>query len=36
MPIKCEYCHKEFIDCSLGLAQKTSHEICHEPEVVNQ
>lgn len=36
MTIKCEYCNREFVESSSGLAEKTFHELLHEPEVVNQ
>ena len=33
--IRCEYCTKNFIETWNGLAEKTLHEILHEPELVN-
>ena len=34
--IQCEYCDQNFVESSNGLAEKTFHELLHEPEVVNQ
>jgi hypothetical protein len=34
--IKCEYCPKSFVENMNGLAEKTFHEMLHEPEMVNQ
>ncbi len=33
--IQCEYCTKGFIETHCGLAEKTIHELLHEPELVN-
>ena len=34
--IQCEYCTRGFIETTNGLAEKTFHELLHEPEVVNK
>jgi hypothetical protein len=34
--IQCEYCPKGFIETHNGLAEKTFHELLHEPEMVNR
>jgi len=34
--IQCEYCPRGFIETSNGLAEKTFHELLHEPNVVNK
>jgi|TARA_B110000305_G_C19048529_1_gene451571 aerobic-type carbon monoxide dehydrogenase small subunit (CoxS/CutS family) len=34
--IQCEYCPRGFIETTTGLAEKTFHELLHEPEVVNK
>ncbi len=34
--IRCEYCAKNFAESMNGLAEKTFHEVLHEPEIVNQ
>ena len=33
--IECEYCTKNFVESMNGLAEKTFHEMLHEPEIVN-
>lgn len=34
--IRCEYCTKGFVETHTGLAEKTFHELLHDPEVVNK
>jgi len=34
--IECEYCTKNFVENMNGLAEKTFHEMLHEPKIVNQ
>ena len=34
--IPCEYCTEQFIENMNGLAEKTFHELLHEPEMVNK
>jgi hypothetical protein len=34
--IQCEYCPRGFIETANRLAEKTFHELLHEPEVVNK
>jgi len=34
--IQCEYCTRGFIETHNGLAEKTFHELLHEPTVVNK
>ena len=34
--IQCEYCTKDFFESHEGLAEKTIHELLHEPEIVNR
>jgi len=34
--IQCEYCTRGFIETMNGLAEKTFHELLHEPRVVNK
>lgn len=34
--MQCEYCDRQFIDTQRGLAEKTFHELLHEPEIVNK
>ena len=34
--IQCDYCPKNFVESANGLAEKTFHELLHEPNVVNQ
>ena len=34
--IQCEYCPKSFVESPNVLAEKTIHELLHEPEDVNQ
>ena len=34
--MKCDYCNRRFVDTQIGLAEKTFHEMLHEPEIVNK
>lgn len=34
--IQCQYCTRQFVDTVTGLAEKTFHELLHEPQVVNK
>ena len=34
--MRCDYCTKRFTESMNGLAEKTFHEMLHEPEIVNQ
>ena len=33
--MKCEYCERKFHDNPEGLAEKTFHELTHDPNQVN-
>ncbi len=34
--LTCEFCPKKFEGNANGLAEKTFHELLHEPELVNK
>jgi len=34
--IQCEYCNKGFIESQNGLAEKTFHQLLHDPETINK
>jgi len=33
--IECTYCKRGFVESMNGLAEKTFHELLHEPKTVN-
>ena len=33
--ITCEYCKERFVENMNGLAEKTFHELLHDPKMVN-
>ena len=34
--IQCEYCNRGFIESQNGLAEKTFHQLLHDPEIINK
>ena len=33
--LECEYCDQYFFENKNGLAEKTFHELLHDPEIIN-